>query len=208
MALFANPALTFLLRFHSKLFTFQACIFFFRETEKMDQQAGPQTNHVDACKEYAKVETSDRKESYQKTTDTFGYDKHEDIKKDREDEEYDVFRKETLEAKRGKAKRPVTSPEVDSAFSDFASIARPQVAQPQPVEKNGTLPSSLSTSAGPVEQNGTSSYKRGFVPRANPDKQAQRKNNLAQVEHWIKVQKGDTKRLVMGTVLKVNEYLY
>ncbi|XP_019375197.1 PREDICTED: pleckstrin homology domain-containing family A member 7-like isoform X1 [Gavialis gangeticus] len=163
-----------------------------RETEKVDQHAGPQTNHVDAYKEYAKVEMSDRKENYQKT-DTFGYDKHEDTRKEREDEEYYAFRKETLEAKRGKAKRPVTSPEVDSVFSDFTSMARPQVAQPQPAEKNGTLPSSLSTSAGPVEQNGTSSYKRGFVPRANPDKQTQRKNNLAHVEHWVKVQKGDTK---------------
>ncbi|XP_005308758.2 pleckstrin homology domain-containing family A member 7 isoform X2 [Chrysemys picta bellii] len=172
-----------------------------RETEKADQQAVPQANHVDSCKERAKVvDTADIKESYQKATETFGYDRHEEIRKEREDEEHYVFRKEILEAKRGKSKHPLTSGEVDQ-FPDLTSASRPQVAQPQPVEKNGTFPSSLNMSVGPVEQNGTSLYKRGFVPRANPDKQMQRKNNMTQVEHWVKVQKGDTKSLAPDQIL-------
>ncbi|XP_034626038.1 pleckstrin homology domain-containing family A member 7 isoform X4 [Trachemys scripta elegans] len=172
-----------------------------RETEKADQQAVPQANHVDSCKERAKVvDTADIKESYQKATETFGYDRHEEIRKEREDEERYVFRKEILEAKRGKSKHPLTSGEVDQ-FPDLTSASRPQVAQPQPVEKNGTFPSSLNMSVGPVEQNGTSLYKRGFVPRANPDKQMQRKNNMTQVEHWVKVQKGDTKSLAPDQIL-------
>ncbi|XP_053881935.1 pleckstrin homology domain-containing family A member 7 isoform X5 [Malaclemys terrapin pileata] len=172
-----------------------------RETEKADQQAVPQANHVDSCKERAKaVDTADIKESYQKATETFGYDRHEEIRKEREDEERYVFRKEILEAKRGKSKPPLTSGEVDQ-FPDLTSASRPQVAQPQPVEKNGTFPSSLNMSVGPVEQNGTSLYKRGFVPRANPDKQMQRKNNMTQVEHWVKVQKGDTKSLAPDQIL-------
>uniref|UniRef100_A0A8C0GB62 Pleckstrin homology domain containing A7 n=1 Tax=Chelonoidis abingdonii TaxID=106734 RepID=A0A8C0GB62_CHEAB len=171
-----------------------------RETEKADQQAVPQANHVDSRKECAKVDTADIKESYQKATEIFDYDRHEEIRKEREDEERYVFRKEILEAKRGKSKYLLTSGEVDQ-FPDLTSASRPQVAQPQPVEKNGTFPSSLNMSVGPVEQNGTSFYKRRFVPRANPDKQMQRKNNMTQVEQWVKVQKGDTKSLASDQML-------
>ncbi|XP_030416340.1 pleckstrin homology domain-containing family A member 7 isoform X1 [Gopherus evgoodei] len=171
-----------------------------RETGKADQQAVPQANHVDSRKERAKVDTADIKESYQKATEIFEYDRHEEIRKEGEDEERYVFRKDILEAKRGKSKHLLTSGEVDQ-FPDLTSASRPQVAQPQPIEKNGTFPSSLNTSVGPVEQNGTSFYKRKFVPRANPDKQMQRKNNMTQVEQWVKVQKGDTKSLASDQIL-------
>ncbi|KAM6393104.1 pleckstrin homology domain-containing family A member 7 isoform 3-T3 [Pluvialis apricaria] len=170
-----------------------------RETEKVDQQAVPQVNHVDACKECVKAEITDTKESYQKSAEMLGYDKREEIRKEKEDEERYIHRKETLETKKGKAKHALT--EADSLFPDLTNASRSQVAQPQPAEKNGTLPSSLSMSAGLVEQNGTSSYKRGFVPRTNPDKQIQRKSNMAQVEHWVKVQKGDTKSLTSDQTL-------
>ncbi|XP_070689488.1 pleckstrin homology domain-containing family A member 7 isoform X6 [Pempheris klunzingeri] len=43
----------------------------------------------------------------------------------------------------------------------------------------------------PPEQNGNLVYQRGFVSRTDTDKHVQRKNTLAQVEHWVKVQKGD-----------------
>lgn len=173
--------------------------FLFRETEKVDQQAVPQVNHVDACKECVKAEITDTKESYQKSAEMLGHDKREEIRREREEEERHIHRKETLETKKGKAKHALT--EADSLFPDLTNASWSQVAQPQPAEKNGTLPSSLSMSAGLVEQNGTGSYKRGFVPRTNPDKQFQRKSNMAQVEHWVKVQKGDTKRLVIGPSL-------
>ncbi|NXD76162.1 PKHA7 protein, partial [Halcyon senegalensis] len=167
-----------------------------QETEKVDQQAVPQVNHVDACKECVKAEITDTKESYQKSAEMLGYDKHEEIR-EKEEERY-IHRKGNLETKKGKAKHVLT--EADSLFPDFMNASRSQVAQPQP-EKNGTLPSSLSMSAGLVEHNGTSSYKRGFVPRTNPDKQIQRKSNMAQVEHWVKVQKGDTKSLTSDQTL-------
>ncbi|NXA37642.1 PKHA7 protein, partial [Eudromia elegans] len=167
--------------------------------EKVDQQAVPQANHMDACKELAKAEISDLKESYQKSAETFGYDKHKEIRREKEEEEHYFHRKEALEAKKGKAKHALT--EADSLFPDLTSAPRAQGAQPQPAEKNGTLPSSLNRSTGLVEQNGTNSYKRGFVPRTNPDKQIQRKSNMAQVEHWVKVQKGDTKSLVSDQTL-------
>ncbi|XP_074005767.1 pleckstrin homology domain-containing family A member 7 isoform X3 [Numenius arquata] len=170
-----------------------------RETEKVDQQAVPQVNHVDACKECVKAEITDTKEGYQKSGEMLGYDKREEIRREKEEEERYIHRKETLETKKGKAKHALT--EADSLFPDLTNASRSQVAQPQPADKNGTLPSSLSMSAGLVEQNGTSSYKRGFVPRTNPDKQIQRKSNMAQVEHWVKVQKGDTKSLASDQTL-------
>jgi len=174
--------------------------FLCRETEKGDQQAVPQVNHVDACKECVKAEITDTKESYQKSAEMLGYDKREEIRREKEEEEqHYIHRKETLETKKGKAKHALT--EADSLFPDLTNASRSQVAPREPAEKNGTLPSSLSMSASLVEQNGTSSYKRGFVPRTNPDKQIQRKSNMAQVEHWVKVQKGDTKRLVIGPSL-------
>ncbi|XP_066043723.1 pleckstrin homology domain-containing family A member 7 isoform X4 [Chamaea fasciata] len=170
-----------------------------RETEKVDQQAVPQVNHVDACKECVKAEITDTKESYQKSAEMLGYDKREEIRREKEEEERYIHRKETLETKKGKAKHALT--EADSLFPDLTNASWSQVAQPQPAEKNGTLPNSLSMSAGLVEQNGTGSYKRGFVPRTNPDKQFQRKTNMAQVEHWVKVQKGDTKSLTSDQTL-------
>ncbi|XP_035182869.1 pleckstrin homology domain-containing family A member 7 isoform X2 [Oxyura jamaicensis] len=170
-----------------------------RENEKVDQQAVPQVNHVDACKVCVKSESTDTKESYQKSAEMLGYDKREEARREKEEEERYILRKEALDTKKGKAKHALT--EVDSLFPDLTNAPRSQAAQPLPVEKNGTLPSSLSMSAGLVEQNGTSSYKRGFVPRTNPDKQIQRKSNMAQVEHWVKVQKGDTKSLASDQTL-------
>ncbi|XP_040414464.1 pleckstrin homology domain-containing family A member 7 isoform X2 [Cygnus olor] len=170
-----------------------------RENEKLDQQAVPQVNHVDACKVCVKSESTDTKESYQKSAEMLGYDKREETRREKEEEERYILRKEAPDSKKGKAKHALT--EVDSLFPDLTNAPRSQAAQPLPVEKNGTLPSSLSMSAGLVEQNGTSSYKRGFVPRTNPDKQIQRKSNMAQVEHWVKVQKGDTKSLASDQTL-------
>uniref|UniRef100_A0A8C3D1K8 Pleckstrin homology domain containing A7 n=1 Tax=Cairina moschata TaxID=8855 RepID=A0A8C3D1K8_CAIMO len=170
-----------------------------RENEKVDQQAVPQVNHVDACKVCVKSESTDTKENYQKSPEMLGYDKREETRREKGEEERYILRKEALDTKKGKAKHALT--EVDSLFPDLTNAPRSQAAQPLPVEKNGTLPSSLSMSAGLVEQNGTGSYKRGFVPRTNPDKQIQRKSNMAQVEHWVKVQKGDTKSLASDQTL-------
>ncbi|KAI6068133.1 Pleckstrin-like proteiny domain-containing family A member 7 isoform X5 [Aix galericulata] len=158
-----------------------------------------QVNHVDACKVCVKSESTDTKENYQKSAEMLGFDKREETRREKGEEERYILRKEALDTKKGKAKHALT--EVDSLFPDLTNAPRSQAAQSLPVEKNGTLPSSLSMSAGLVEQNGTGSYKRGFVPRTNPDKQIQRKSNMAQVEHWVKVQKGDTKSLASDQTL-------
>lgn len=164
---------------------------FLREKEK---QAVPQASHVDTCKECAKLGPTDSKGIYRKSHEGFGYDKHEDMRKRRDDEHY-AARKDTVESKREKSKHPSTS---EISNSELA-VSRFQTAQP--IEKNGMLSNSLNRNTGLVEQNGTSFYERGFVPRTNPDKKTQRKNNMAHIEHWIKVQKGDKKRLDKLVVL-------
>uniref|UniRef100_A0A8C5WHH9 Pleckstrin homology domain containing A7 n=1 Tax=Leptobrachium leishanense TaxID=445787 RepID=A0A8C5WHH9_9ANUR len=92
-----------------------------------------------------------------------------------------------------------SSSAAESAFTEFSKEYRSQSAQPQSFERNGTLPSSFSMSASPVKQNGMD--KQGFVQRAAPEKQVQRRSNMAQVEQWVKIQKGDTKSAVSDHTL-------
>ncbi|XP_062973290.1 pleckstrin homology domain-containing family A member 7 isoform X2 [Elgaria multicarinata webbii] len=164
-----------------------------REIGKIDQQAVPQANHVDGCKDCTKLDSTDTKGIYRKSPESSAYDKHDELRKGSEDERY-AFRKNTVESKREKSKHLL---EV-GALNPEASVSRSQAAQP--VEKNGTLSNSLNTSTGPVEQNGISLYKR-VAPRPTQNKQTQRKNNMAHIEHWVKVQKGDTKSLASDQTL-------
>ncbi|XP_044281538.1 pleckstrin homology domain-containing family A member 7 isoform X3 [Varanus komodoensis] len=165
-----------------------------REIEKTDQQAVPQANHVDVGKDCVKLEPTDIKGSYRKSPETSAFDKHDEKRKSREDEHYS-FRKNTVESKREKSKNLLEA----GTLNPEASVARSQA--PQPVEKNGMLSNSLNSSTGLVEQNGIGLYKRGVVPRPIQNKQTQRKNNMAHIEHWVKVQKGDTKSLASEQTL-------
>ena len=61
---------------------------------------------------------------------------------------------------------------------------------PGPGPRNGHL--TVTHMSLPSEANGTAAgYKRGPGPRKSTEKEVQRKTALAQVEHWVKVQKGD-----------------
>ncbi|XP_056134511.1 pleckstrin homology domain-containing family A member 7 [Lampris incognitus] len=75
-----------------------------------------------------------------------------------------------------------------------ASEDRVEGHSPEPVlgssHKNGQqTPGQMAHLAG---QNGNVAHKKGFIPRTNTEKQVQRKTAMAQVEHWVKVQKGET----------------
>lgn len=82
--------------------------------------------------------------------------------------------------------------EVDGLSPDSAAPSRPPSTLPS-THRNGLPP-------GPgilaPEQNGGVVYKKGVVQRAETEKKVQRKTALAQVEHWVKVQKGEPKRSV------------
>ncbi|XP_060118597.1 pleckstrin homology domain-containing family A member 7 isoform X2 [Heteronotia binoei] len=176
----------------------QSCSSPKRETEKIDQQAVPQANHVDACKECAKLSPTDAQRSYRKSLESSRYGKHEGMRRAREDD-CNTVRKDTVESKGRKSKHPLMSE--SGTLNPEVTVSRSQVAPL--VEKNGLLSSSLNTTTGPVEQNGTGFYKRGFVPRPTQDKQKQRKHNMAHIEHWVKVQKGDTKSLASDQICQV-----
>ncbi|XP_039594572.1 pleckstrin homology domain-containing family A member 7 isoform X1 [Polypterus senegalus] len=138
-----------------------------RELEKEERQAVPQSNHMNSHKKSTSMERAHRDSG-----------KNEQIKKERQEDERYVCRKDILENK-SKVKPSVVTIEGDGPFGDSS--------QAHPLQRNG--PSSLG------QQNGSGGgiYKRGLVPRTNVEKQVQRKSNLAQVEHWVKVQKGDNR---------------
>ncbi|KAM9302107.1 pleckstrin homology domain-containing family A member 7 [Gastrophryne carolinensis] len=90
-----------------------------------------------------------------------------------------------------------------SVFNNFAGPHRHSPAalhmsqaEAPAFERNGTLPSSFRVNAGPVLHNGTGSYRRVFVPRANPEQPSQRRSTMGQVEQWVKVQKVDNRSMV------------
>ncbi|XP_069479866.1 pleckstrin homology domain-containing family A member 7 isoform X3 [Ambystoma mexicanum] len=173
----------------------QSCSTSKRESEKMDWRTVPQNNHIDSCKSCGHTEIAPTKEGFQRTEAVFVMDKHEEVGKGREDEEQCSFKRDAIEAKQGQHKHPVTSARADTGLTEYASIPRSQTSQLKSLEKNEMLPSSKSMSAEPTELNGNGLYNRGFVSRTLPENQAQRKNNLVQVEHWVKVQKGDAKSI-------------
>uniref|UniRef100_M3XGL1 Pleckstrin homology domain containing A7 n=2 Tax=Latimeria chalumnae TaxID=7897 RepID=M3XGL1_LATCH len=163
-----------------------------RQPEKMEKQTIAQGNHIDSSKGYTKAEVVPSKENSRKAEDeTFGFEKREEIRKEREDEERYGFRKDTVEELgRKRDKVPAALTESDSLFTEPPGFSSSQPAQPQIDQRNGTLGTAVNVS---TEQNGTGVYRRGFVPRTETEKQAQRKSNLAQVEHWVKLHKGDSK---------------
>ncbi|XP_026562290.1 pleckstrin homology domain-containing family A member 7 isoform X6 [Pseudonaja textilis] len=164
-----------------------------RGTGKTDQQAVPQANHIDAYKEVTKLESAEAKRVYRKSPEMSAYGKHEEIKKVRDDEHY-TARKNAVDSRWEKPKHLL---EPGGTLNPASSFSRPQATQT--LEKNGMPPSSLN--AGPVEQNCISVYKRGFIPRSTQNKETQRKSNMTHVEHWVKVQKGDTKSFASDQTL-------
>ncbi|KAL4697474.1 hypothetical protein H8959_003172 [Pygathrix nigripes] len=165
-----------------------------RDMEKVERQAVPQANHTESCHECGRVGPGHTRDcSHRGHDDIVNFERQE-----QEGEQYRSQR-DPLEGKRdrSKARSPYSPAEEDALFMDLPSGPRGQQAQPQRAEKNGMLPASY----GPGEQNGTGGYQRAFPPRTNPEKHSQRKSNLAQVEHWARAQKGDSRSLPLDQTL-------
>ncbi|XP_063498003.1 pleckstrin homology domain-containing family A member 7 isoform X4 [Symphalangus syndactylus] len=165
-----------------------------RDMEKVERQAVPQANHTESCHECGRVGPGHTRDC--------PHHGHDDIVNfERQEQEGEQYRsqRDPLEGKRdrSKARSPYSPAEEDVLFMDLPSGPRGQQAQPQRAEKNGMLPASY----GPGEQNGTGGYQRAFPPRTNPEKHSQRKSNLAQVEHWARAQKGDSRSLPLDQTL-------
>ncbi|XP_030872069.1 pleckstrin homology domain-containing family A member 7 isoform X3 [Gorilla gorilla gorilla] len=164
-----------------------------RDMEKVERQAVPQANHTESCHECGRMGPGHTRDCPHRG--------HDDIVNfERQEQEGEQYRsqRDPLEGKRdrSKARSPYSPAEEDALFMDLPSGPRGQQAQPQRAEKNGMLPASY----GP-EQNGTGGYQRAFPPRTNPEKHSQRKSNLAQVEHWARAQKGDSRSLPLDQTL-------
>ncbi|XP_043828430.1 pleckstrin homology domain-containing family A member 7 isoform X8 [Dromiciops gliroides] len=168
-----------------------------RDAERTERQAVPQANHTDPCRECGRMAPGHTRDCSQRAHNDACFDRPE-----QDDEERYGFQRDPLEGKRerGKSKSPYPATEADSFFVDLPSGPRAQSAQPQLTERNGVLPSSFGGGTGLGEQNGTGGYKRVIHPRTNPEKHAQRRSNMAQVENWVKVQKGDGKSLVSDQI--------
>uniref|UniRef100_A0A673D097 Pleckstrin homology domain containing, family A member 7b n=1 Tax=Sphaeramia orbicularis TaxID=375764 RepID=A0A673D097_9TELE len=137
-----------------------------RLPEKVAQQAVPQTNHVHI------TQNSSQSESLHRT--------------DREEPQDNGIRLAHGDEVRygvevhGRPNQLGTEERVERLSPDSVDGATHKNGQPTVVQV--TLP---------PEQNGNVVYQRGFVSRTEPEKHVQRKNTLAQVEQWVKVQKGD-----------------
>ncbi|XP_055057384.2 pleckstrin homology domain-containing family A member 7 isoform X4 [Misgurnus anguillicaudatus] len=103
-----------------------------------------------------------------------------ELRLQRDGEECYVYSRE-VQGDPGKA----ISPGEMEGPSHSSAQSRPSSTGPH---RNG-----LSSSGMPHDQNGNVVYKRGLVPRTDTEKKVQRKTALAQVEHWVKVQKGEPK---------------
>ncbi|XP_077084478.1 pleckstrin homology domain-containing family A member 7 isoform X3 [Siphateles boraxobius] len=145
-----------------------------REAErssKPEQHAVPQTNH------FSSIKSSSQTEGLQKTLHV----EVAELRPERDGDECFVYSKEVSED-------PVItiSPGEMEGVSQSGAHSRPSSTVPS--HRNG-----LPSSGMPPDQNGNVAYKRGLVPRTDTEKKVQRKTALAQVEHWVKVQKGDPK---------------
>uniref|UniRef100_A0A8C1I9B1 Pleckstrin homology domain containing, family A member 7b n=1 Tax=Cyprinus carpio TaxID=7962 RepID=A0A8C1I9B1_CYPCA len=105
------------------------------------------------------------------------------LRPERDGEDCYVYSKELMEGP-----VQISSGELEmEGISQSGAHSRPPSTVP--THRNGLPPSGI-----PPDQNGNMVYKRGLVPRTDTEKKVQRKTALAQVEHWVKVQKGDPKR--------------
>ncbi|XP_008065513.1 pleckstrin homology domain-containing family A member 7 isoform X2 [Carlito syrichta] len=165
-----------------------------RDAEKVERQAVPQANHTECCCECGREAPRHARDCPHR-----GHDDFFDFERQEQEGERHRSQRDPLEGKRdrSKARSPYSPAEEDALFVDLPGGPRGQQAQPQRAEKNGVLPASYS----PGEQNGTGGYQRAFPPRTNAEKHSQRKSSLAQVEHWAKAQKGDSRSLPLDQTL-------
>ncbi|XP_067299036.1 pleckstrin homology domain-containing family A member 7 isoform X15 [Pseudorasbora parva] len=146
-----------------------------REAErssKPEQHAVPQTNHFGSS-----IKSSSQTDGLQQTVHV----EVAELRPERDGEECYVYSKEILED----PVKTISLGEVEGLSQSGAHSRPPSTL---PTHRNG-----LSSSGVPPDQNGNMVYKRGLVPRTDTEKKVQRKTALAQVEHWVKVQKGDPK---------------
>ncbi|XP_072550877.1 pleckstrin homology domain-containing family A member 7 isoform X3 [Salminus brasiliensis] len=147
--------------------------------EKLEQQAGPQINHISSYVLFhAEAPQSDGTEPLKQ--ELLGG----------EEESGTALPK--MEQARGKSPA-VRTVEVELSAPDLAAASR--TASDPPSRAASTLPASFRNGV-TQDQNGTVGYQRGPTPRS--DTPTHRRSTLEQVENWVKVQKGEQKGAISG----------
>ncbi|XP_063044519.1 pleckstrin homology domain-containing family A member 7 isoform X2 [Engraulis encrasicolus] len=142
-----------------------------REVERPDKQeqlAVPQTNHINSCSSKSPVQH----ETHYPAEMGEGPSRGE------------------LLAERAEAQARVV---VEVDVDDLSPESTAPPSRPSSYRPNGHPPGHGGPIVAPLEQNGGVVYQRGRPQRPESEKTVQRKTALAQVEHWVKVQKGDPK---------------
>ncbi|XP_026176172.1 pleckstrin homology domain-containing family A member 7 isoform X5 [Mastacembelus armatus] len=139
--------------------------------EKVSQQAVPQTNHVHMNKNSAQTEGLHRTDREEPQDNGVRLAHGDEVR-------------HGLELT-GRPSQSAMEERAERLCPDSADVATNKNGQ-QTVIQVALLP----------EQNGNLVYQRGFVSRTDTEKHVQRKNTLAQVEQWVKVQKGDPPKSV------------
>ncbi|XP_053093873.1 pleckstrin homology domain-containing family A member 7 isoform X5 [Pangasianodon hypophthalmus] len=138
-----------------------------RETSKSEQQAMPQTNHIPASSNSTAHAEVLHQSGWVETT------------------EREPRHEQEVEARLEVPVKVVYTGDGDANGVSLESGAPSRFASSGAAQRNGVH----------SEQNGGVAYQRGLAPRADTEKHVQRKTALAQVEHWVKVQKGEPKSL-------------
>ncbi|XP_072322488.1 pleckstrin homology domain-containing family A member 7 isoform X5 [Scyliorhinus torazame] len=167
-----------------------------REPEKAERPRLIQNNHINSYKGFTKADVLQSRENAGKLDGKFGFEKHEEMKKEWNDGERYGFQKDPVEMVARKGNKSTV--QASSMESNMFTVYRPS-SHPHPTQRNGTIPPA--TNATLVDQNGANVYQRGFVPRAGTEKNVQRKSSMVQVQHWVKSHTGDSKSLASAQTL-------
>ncbi|XP_032894371.1 pleckstrin homology domain-containing family A member 7 isoform X2 [Amblyraja radiata] len=157
-----------------------------RETENGEGPHLLQSNHINSHKGSGKLEVHQVHQSrvHGQKTDQFGFEKHEEVTRGRNDEERYSFHQAPVEipVRKGNSRMQESLPESDM-FTERHASSRPL--------RNGTLQPPV---PGTADHNGAPVYRRDVVGPAGTEN-AQRKSSLVQVQHWVKSHKGDDRSL-------------
>ncbi|KAI7814470.1 putative pleckstrin homology domain-containing family A member 7 [Triplophysa rosa] len=146
-----------------------------RDTERISnpEHVVPQTNHFSTS-----IKSSSPAEGLQQAV----RGEVTELRLERDREECYVYSKEVPDD----PVKIISSGEMEiEGLSQTGAHSRPPSTAPK--YRNGL------SSGMPPDQNGNVAYKRGLIPHTDTEKKVQRKTALAQVEHWMKVQKGEPK---------------
>ncbi|KAJ8396688.1 hypothetical protein AAFF_G00015260 [Aldrovandia affinis] len=152
------------------------------EVESLERQAVPQTNHINSC---GVSPSQPEPLTEPDPAEPPGVEPSAEIRTDPGEEEPPSVRGPTPEVQ-SEARPPAGAGETHALSPDSAPPSRAP----------STLPTAHRNGLPPPEQNGGGAAPRRVpTPRSDTERQGQRKSVLAQVEHWVKVQKGDPKSI-------------